>query len=73
MRYVGHIGLANNEVSAILDPIDMVKLCADVTAAILLSKNNEMSAILNNIVVVKLGSDVTVTVLDWETMKLLPY
>ena len=42
-------------------------------AAILDLKNKEAAAILNNIIVVKLGGDVTMAILDWETMKLLPY
>ena len=51
-RHIGHIGLTNNEISAILDPINMVKLC-HVKATILVFQNKEAAAILNNIIVVK--------------------
>jgi len=52
-RHIGHIGLTNNEISAILDPINMVKSCPDVKATILVFQNKEAAAILNNIIMVK--------------------
>lgn len=51
-RRIGHIGLINNEISAILDPINMVK-SYHVKATILVFQNKEAAAILNNIIVVK--------------------